>query len=94
MIDEGTIKFDSRWRKTDPLQVTEIESLNLWRRPLFAAGFIGHYEQHGIGFGNLSVRAAAGRRFIISGTQTGHIAELGAEQLREVPPLAHDEQAE
>lgn len=79
MIDEGYIKFDSHWRQTGPLDNAEIESLNRWRRPLYDAGLIGHYEEHGIGFGNLSVRTAAQRQFIISGSQTGHLPNLGAE---------------
>ncbi|MCH8335700.1 MAG: class II aldolase/adducin family protein [Proteobacteria bacterium] len=79
MIDEGYIKFDSHWRQTGPLDNAEIESLNRWRRPLYDAGLIGHYEEHGIGFGNLSVRTAAQRQFIISGSQTGHLPDLGAE---------------
>ena len=80
MIDEGYIKFDSHWRNTGPLDNAEIESLNRWRRPLYDAGLIGQYEEHGIGFGNLSVRAAAAQRqFIISGSQTGHLPDLGAE---------------
>lgn len=79
MIDEGAIKFQSHWRKTEALTNSEIELLDRWRRPLFEAGLIGHYEDLGIGFGNLSVRAAARGQFIISGSQTGHLAELGAE---------------
>lgn len=80
MIDEGYIKFDSHWHNTGPLDNAEIESLNRWRRPLYDAGLIGQYEEHGIGFGNLSVRAtAAQRQFIISGSQTGHLPDLGAE---------------
>ena len=80
MIDEGYIKFDSHWRNTGPLDNAEIESLNRWRRPIYDAGLIGQYEEHGIGFGNLSVRAtAAQRQFIISGSQTGHLPDLGAE---------------
>ena len=79
MIDEGYIKFDSHWRQTGPLDNAEIESLNRWRRPLYDAGLIGHFEEYGIGFGNLSVRAAAQRQFIISGSQTGHLSDLGAE---------------
>jgi len=79
MIDEGYIKFDSHWRKTEPLDNAEIELLNRWRRPLYDAGLIGHFEEHGIGFGNLSVRAAAQRQFIISGSQTGQLSDLGAE---------------
>lgn len=79
MIDEGYIKFDSHWQKTGALDKAEIESLNRWRRPLFDADLIGHYEELGIGFGNLSVRAGTDGRFIISGSQTGHLPELGAE---------------
>jgi ribulose-5-phosphate 4-epimerase/fuculose-1-phosphate aldolase len=79
MIDEGYIKFDSHWQKTEPLDYAEIESLNRWRRPLYDAGLIGHYAKLGIGFGNLSVRAGKEGQFIISGSQTGHLPELGGQ---------------
>ncbi len=79
MIDEGYIKFESHWQKTGPLQFSEIELLNRWRQPLFDAGLIGYYEKEGVGFGNISVRISPEGRFIISATQTGHIAEPGAE---------------
>lgn len=77
MIDEGYIKFESDWLRTEPLDNVEIEALNRWRRPLYDAGLIGHYKEHGIGFGNLSVRAGKDGQFIISGSQTGHLPELG-----------------
>ncbi len=79
MIDEGTIKFESDWQKTEALDNAEIESLIRWRWPLYDAGLIGYYKEHGIGFGNLSVRAGAEGQFIISGTQTGHLPDPGAE---------------
>ncbi len=79
MIDEGVIKYDSHWRKTEPLNNVEIASLIRWRRPLYGAGLIGHHEDHGIGFGNLSIRAGTEGQFVISGSQTGHIVEPGAE---------------
>lgn len=79
MIDEGYIKFDSHWQKTGALDKAEVETLNRWRRPLFDAGLIGHYEELGIGFGNLSVRTGTEGHFIISGSQTGHLPEPGAE---------------
>lgn len=79
MIDEGYIKFDSHWQKTEPLDNAEIETLNRWRRPLYDAGLIGHYAELGIGFGNLSVRTGKDGQFIISGSQTGHLANLGPE---------------
>jgi ribulose-5-phosphate 4-epimerase/fuculose-1-phosphate aldolase len=79
MIDEGYIKFESHWQKTGPLQFSEIELLNRWRRPLYDAGLIGYYEKEGVGFGNISVRISTHGQFIISATQTGHIAKPGAE---------------
>jgi len=79
MIDEGYIKFESDWQKTEALDNAEIESLIRWRWPLYDAGLIGYYKEHGIGFGNLSVRAGAEGQFIISGTQTGHLPDPGAE---------------
>jgi ribulose-5-phosphate 4-epimerase/fuculose-1-phosphate aldolase len=81
MIDEGYIKFESDWRKTKALDNAEIASLIRWRRPLYNAGLIGYYQEHGIGFGNLSVRAGAESQFIISGSQTGHLPDLGAEHI-------------
>lgn len=79
MIDEGYIKFESHWQETEALDNAEIELLNRWRRPLYEAGLIGHYEEQGIGFGNLSVRTSGEGQFIISATQTGHISDPGAE---------------
>jgi len=73
-IDEGYIKYDSDWTP-GPVPAQELTSLlNTWRQPLFEAGLIGHYEDLGVGYGNLSVRFGLSDQFIISGTQTGHIA--------------------
>ena len=79
MIDEGYIKFESDWRRTEPLGEALVADLVRWRRPLYEAGLIGQYEDLGIGFGNLSRRCRAPGLFVISGTQTGHLAELGPE---------------
>jgi L-ribulose-5-phosphate 4-epimerase len=76
MIDEGYIKFTSRWQQSDAVENPAIAELIEWRKPLYAAGLIGHYEDIGIGYGNMSARTDAQGRFIISGTQTGHISEL------------------
>jgi len=79
MIDEGYIKFRSRWERTDALDNPEIAGLIRWRKPLHTAGLIGHYADINIGYGNLSSRTPAAGQFVISGTQTGHLAELGTE---------------
>lgn len=77
MIDEGYIKFRLHHREAAPPSHPELASLIRWRNRLHALGLIGHYEEHGVGYGNISLRHPEG--FVISGTQTGHIAEAGAE---------------
>ena len=79
MIDEGYTKFVVDWSRTPPLMHAAIAELIHWRNPLYSAGLIGQYEDIGIGFGNISVRTSADGQFIISGTQTGHLADLGNE---------------
>jgi len=79
MIDEGYTKFNIEWTRTEALQLAEIRALIDWRKPLYAAGLIGYYDESGIGYGNISQRISAGGQFVISGTQTGHLAELGNE---------------
>jgi ribulose-5-phosphate 4-epimerase/fuculose-1-phosphate aldolase len=78
-IDEGYTKFVCDWQRCKPPQLEDLSQLCVWRRPLFEAGLIGIYGEHGIGFGNISARIGSGSEFLISGTQTGHIADAGAE---------------
>jgi len=75
-IDEGYIKYNSYWTKA-PVPATAAaatDELEAWRRPLIEAGLIGYYEEHGVGYGNISIRCGEPGQFLISGTQTGHIA--------------------
>jgi L-ribulose-5-phosphate 4-epimerase len=79
MLDEGYVKYQSYWSEgpaPDPAAALRLEE---WRKPLFAAGLIGHYEDIGIGFGNISIRCGESGQFLITGTQTGHI-ETSTEQ--------------
>ena len=78
-IDEGYIKFDSDWTEGPAPDAAITAELDHWRRPLHEAGLIGHYEELGIGFGNLSMRAGQRGQFIVSATQTGHLAETMAD---------------
>ena len=73
-IDEGYVKYQSRWTKAPAPHAAVAEELETWRRPLYEAGLIGEYEEHGIGYGNISVRCGEPGQFMISGTQTGHLA--------------------
>lgn len=74
MIDEGYTKYDCDWRPAPALPCDAIAEMNLWRNRLYDAGLVGYDAEHRVGFGNLSVREGNTDRFIISGTQTGHIA--------------------
>jgi Class II Aldolase and Adducin N-terminal domain len=75
VIDEGYIKFDLEWIEAEPPTEKEVADLREWRRPLYAAGLIGHYTELNVGYGNISVRSGSKGEFIISGTQTGHLAD-------------------
>lgn len=70
-IDEGYVKYSSRWRPGPAPDAALVAELERWRRPLFDAGLIGYSAEHRVGYGNLSIRATDG--FVISGTQTGHV---------------------
>ncbi|MGI9236964.1 MAG: class II aldolase/adducin family protein [Woeseiaceae bacterium] len=72
-IDEGYIKYDSDWSEAPAPFPAASAELERWRRPLYEAGLIGHYEALGIGFGNISTRCGDAGQFLISGTQTGHV---------------------
>lgn len=77
MIDEGYTKYVVEWDDRAPLDDPGVAELERWRRPLFDAGLVGQYEDLGIGYGNLSVRCGDSREFLVSGTQTGHLARTG-----------------
>ena len=83
MIDEGYIKYECIWSPEPAIAETEIVELNHWRSKLYSLGLIGEYD-NGIGFGNLSIRVPNSEELIVSGTQTGGIAELSAEHYARV----------
>ena len=74
-FDEGYIKYDIDWMPGPAPDVDAARDLDRWRRPLFDAGLIGEYVDLGIGYGNISKRCGAAGQFLISGTQTGHLAD-------------------
>ena len=78
-IDEGYVKYSSDWTQGPAPEHAVTDLLEAWRRPLYQAGLIGQYEDLGIGFGNISVRSHTNGLFVISGTQTGHIARTRSE---------------
>ena len=78
-IDEGYIKYQSHWSPAELPDTAAARLLEEWRKPLFAAGLVGHYHELNIGFGNLSIRSGEPGQFLITGTQTGHIEQTTAE---------------
>lgn len=80
MHDDGVIKFQCDWERCEPIAsdaVPELLDLIQWRDRLFQWGLIG-VDPNGIGYGNISIRLG-GDRFLISGTQTGHLITTSPE---------------
>jgi hypothetical protein len=84
---EGVIKFTLEYAPGDALPAAQLAELNAWREALYGRKLLGQDPARygGYGYGNLSMRLApydvppAQRRFVISGTQTGHLTALGPE---------------
>ena len=84
---EGVIKFNLTYTPGPAYTGPELIELNAWRAILYMNQLIGQDPERygGYGFGNLSRRLPPwdappdARPFLISGTQTGHLAELSAE---------------
>lgn len=84
-IDDGVIKFDQTdYVHSQGLNRKEFEQLESWRKKLYQLELIGEYQPEKIGYGNLSQRAnyqhlrqTKKPQFMISGTQTGCLRELG-----------------
>lgn len=73
-MNEGYVKFNCDWIKSDKIPRGTVFHLNKWRDILYAKGWIGAYSD-GVGFGNISMRLD-GKTFLISGTATGVIKNL------------------
>ncbi|NIQ93267.1 MAG: class II aldolase/adducin family protein [Desulfuromonadales bacterium] len=78
---EGVIKFRLDYAEAPPVHGEQIVEINAWRQVLFRLGLVGRDTQRygGYAFGNVSRRldgTAAHCRFLVSGTQTGGLAEL------------------
>ncbi len=85
-MNEGYIKFNCNLIEKKPLPKEELVDLLKWRQKLFFLGLIGAYP-NGIGFGNISKRYNQ-NKFIITGSATGQLKELGEEHF--VLVIEHD----
>lgn len=80
MPTEGVIKYQLDHTPSDPLPESWIAEINPWRKWMYDLALIGIVEtpEGRVGYGNISLRLDEG--FIISGSQTGHLADLDASQ--------------
>ncbi len=92
VIDDGVIKYDrSNFSSSGPLEFSEYQELEYWRKKLYQINLIGEYSENNIGFGNLSAQknyshffTTTKPQFVITGTQTGKYADLDALQYTRV----------
>lgn len=97
--EEGVIKYDrSGFHRTDALEESEYLSLENWRHKLYQLELIGEYDDLKVGYGNVSMlknlshfHQFNGPQFIITGTQTGHLATLNGNYYTRV--VGHDVQS-
>lgn len=86
MPQEGVIKFNLRYTCSPPGTIPVPEALNRWRHRLWHLQLIGRRTDRydSAGYGNVSRRIDYGgtdetpRRFVVSGSQTGSLAQLDA----------------
>jgi hypothetical protein len=79
---EGVIKYRLRHTQAALDAAVDITQINAWRGIMQRLGLIGRHpgKYGGLGYGNISVRLQhPPGSFIVSGTQTGHLAQLRRE---------------
>lgn len=81
--DEGVIKFKLTLKRAPAPEMAQVIALEKWRALFFKLGLIGEYPIDKIGYGNLSSRLYR-KTFIITGSQTGHLAHLQAHHYSKV----------
>lgn len=81
--DEGVIKFKLTLKRAPAPEMNQVIALEKWRVLLFKLGLIGEYPIDKIGYGNLSSRISK-KTFLITGSQTGHLAHLQAHHYTKV----------
>lgn len=81
--DEGVIKFKLTLKRAPAPEMNQVIALEKWRALFFKLGLIGEYPIDKIGYGNLSSRLGK-KVFIITGSQTGHLAHLQAHHYTKV----------
>jgi ribulose-5-phosphate 4-epimerase/fuculose-1-phosphate aldolase len=81
--DEGVIKFKLTLKRAPAPEMAQVIALEKWRALFFKLGLVGEYPNEKIGYGNLSSRLIK-KTFLITGSQTGHLAHLQAHHYTKV----------
>lgn len=81
--DEGILKFKLTLKRAPAPEMNQVIALEKWRALFFKLGLIGEYPNEKISYGNMSSRTNK-KSFIITGTQTGHLAHLQAHHYTKV----------
>ena len=78
---EGVIKYQLNYQRKAVLTAADITQLNSWRYIMLQLGMLGQTAERydNYGFGNISQRFRLGHQFMISGTQTGGITNMVAD---------------
>ena len=84
---EGVIRFRMQFTQIPPMPYDQLREINAWRRVLYLTQLLGQDPDRydGFGYGNISQRVGQSSgvadqpRFVISGTQTGYLADLTEE---------------
>ncbi|MFQ6100925.1 MAG: class II aldolase/adducin family protein [Anaerolineae bacterium] len=84
---EGVIRFQLEFTPAPPMLLDSLREINAWRKILHLTQLIGQAPDRycGFGYGNISQRLGPfdapehQRRFVVSGTQTGRLADLTEE---------------
>lgn len=81
--EEGVIKFKLTLKRAPAPEMNQVIALEKWRALFFKLGLVGEYPIEKVGFGNLSSRLSK-KMFLITGSQTGHLAHLQAHHYTKV----------
>jgi ribulose-5-phosphate 4-epimerase/fuculose-1-phosphate aldolase len=76
--EEGVVKYSLEFTKTQSCAFEDIKEIEQTRKDLYTLGLVGAYPD-GIGFGNISQKESGSSDFFITGTQTGHLENLQAQ---------------
>lgn len=94
---EGVVKYTLQFRAGPAVSADRVDPLVAWRDLLARLGLVGRNPSryHGLGFGNLSRRLhdSGDGGFVITGTQTGHLATLSPQHFALVHRVDLDDNA-